>query len=65
MTSWWTRKGSIINKKYNFQLLINLQVTEYEEKNSRLALELKQAKGEMVAANLSSAQLGKTIVRLR
>ena len=40
-------------------------MTELEEKNSRLEAELRQAKGEVVQANLSSVNLGKTIVRLR
>ena len=40
-------------------------MTEYEEKNSRLQSELRLAKGEVVQANFSSVQLGKTIVRLR
>lgn len=46
-------------------LSLAYQVTELEEKNSRLEAELRQAKGEVVQANLSSVNLGKTIVRLR
>ena len=41
------------------------KVTEYQENNTRLAAELDWARDQLASSNLSTAQLGRTIVRLR